>query len=72
MGPFAVEASTACPCWVISMRPAATRRRAAARAGSMSGSQSSRAGSAGGVATRGARGFGGADGFVAAALLEEF
>lgn len=38
MGPFAVEASTAWPPCVMWTAPEATRRRAAARAGSISGS----------------------------------
>ncbi len=41
IGPFAVEGSTARPPCVISTSPAATRRRAARRAGSMSGRQAS-------------------------------
>jgi hypothetical protein len=42
MAPFAVEGSTTCPRWVITILPAATRRRAAARAGSIKPSQSRR------------------------------
>lgn len=44
MGPFAVEGSTTWPRWVMSICPEATRRRAAARAGSMSGAHASESG----------------------------
>ncbi len=43
MGPFAADGSTIWPFCVITMLPAATRRRAAARAGSISDSHSWRA-----------------------------
>jgi len=41
MGPFAVDGSITVPPCVISTSPSATRRRAAARAGSIKGRQSS-------------------------------
>ena len=79
MGPLAVEGSTVRPPWVIRMRPAATRRRAAARAGSMglAGEGLPDFGVGGGargglgLGGDGAGGLGGADGFVAAAGGEQ-